>query len=176
MIYVNHIPKDSINVPSIFALGGSYTFLGFPTGGVWSQNTDTVGEFTAPTSIPGAYVIYGDGSVTITYTVTNPCGTKDTSFVINMGNASGVNGIKVGASFLNVSPNPSTGTFTVNLLSNTTEDAVVTVTNIVGEKVKEVAISTNKPSTISLDQPEGVYLISASTANGKYTAKIVITR
>ena len=173
-VWVAHNLVDSLHVPNIFALGGSYTFVGFPTGGTWTSSNTSVGNFIGT---PGFFVIYGHGTTTITYSVPTLCGTADTTFVIDLSSSHvGVNEINGNVSVLNVYPNPSTGNFTVNLASGVTEQAVVTVTNIVGEKVKEFTIATNQLAELSLDQPDGVYFISTETSTGKYSAKITITR
>ncbi len=167
----NHV--DSLHIPNIFALGGSYTFAGYPTGGIWHSSNTSVGNFIGS---PGFFVIYGHGTTTITYTVTTLCGTADTTFVIDLPGFNGVNEVNNSTSILNVYPNPSTGDFTINLAAGLSEQAIVTVTNIVGQKVKEFTISTNVPAELSLDQPDGVYFISTATSTGKYSAKITIAR
>ena len=173
-VFVLHDRVDSLLIPNIFSESGSYTFVGYPTGGTWHSSNPAVGNFIGS---PGFFVIYGYGSTTITYTVNTHCGIADTSFVIDMQPA--INGVKEvtgNSSLLNVYPNPSMGDFTINLASGLTEQAVVTVTNIVGEKVKEFNITTNQPTELSLDQPDGVYFINTATSTGKYSAKITITR
>ena len=77
---------------------------------------------------------------------------------------------------LNVYPNPNQGEFTLNLSSSVSEEAVVTVTNIVGQKVKEFTIITNKETNVTLDQPAGLYLLTANTTSGKYSAKVTIAK
>ena len=173
-IHVRHNLVDSLHIPNLFAEGGTYLFVGYPTGGTWHSSNTSVGNFIGS---PGFFLVYGRGLTTITYTVTTLCGTADTSFVINIPILdNGVNQVTGNTSVLNVYPNPSSGDFTINLASGLTEPAVVTVTNMVGEKVKEFTISTNQPAELSVDQPDGVYFISTTTSTGKYSAKITITR
>ncbi len=164
---------DSLHIPNIFSESGSYTFVGYPTGGTWTSSNPSVGNFIGT---PGFFVIYGYGSTTIRYSVNTYCGPADTTFVITMTQPAGIKQTNGGISSLNVYPNPSTGDFTVNLVTGITEPAVVTVTNMVGEKVKEFTINTNQSAELSLDQPDGVYFISTETSTGKYSAKITITR
>ena len=173
-VFVNKAPHDSLVVPGIFSLGGSYTLFGYPAaGGTWSSSNHAVGNFIGS---PGFFVIYGSGTDTITYSVHNTCGTTDTSFVINIPYIAGVNQVTNAAAELNVYPNPSTGEFMINLVSGITEPAVVTIANIVGEKVKEFTISTNQASALKLDQPDGIYFLTATSSTGKYSAKITITK
>jgi hypothetical protein len=62
----------------------------------------------------------------------------------------------------------------MNLLSAADEEVHVMVTNIVGEKVQEFITTTNKAVDIKLNPSAGIYLLSASTASGKYVTKIVV--
>ena len=75
-----------------------------------------------------------------------------------------------------ISPNPNTGILTVKLLSDINESASFIITNITGEKVKEFIEVTNKPIEIRLNEPTGVYFISAITSYGKTADKITIVR
>ena len=172
-VFVNRAPHDSLSVPNIFALSGTYTFLGYPTGGTWHTSNTHVGNFIGT---PGFFVIYSSGTDTITYSVTNACGTTDTSFIINVPFIAGVNEVANPVAVLNVYPNPSEGDFTINLSSSVTEQAQVTITNMVGKKVKEVSITTNQASVLKLDAPDGIYFLTATTPGGKTTAKITITK
>ena len=112
-VFVLHDRVDSLHIPNIFSESGSYTFVGYPTGGTWHSSNPAVGNFIGS---PGFFVIYGYGSTTISYTVNTHCGIADTSFVIDM--QPSINGVKEvtgNASLLNVYPNPSMGDFTINL-------------------------------------------------------------
>ncbi|MFI5195687.1 MAG: T9SS type A sorting domain-containing protein [Chitinophagales bacterium] len=188
IIFVNHLPILKLVGPNIVGLGGNYFFYGLPVGGTFTASNNHMGEFvsyfnallysgtdSAVIASVGSFVVVNSGRDTITYSYTNSCGTVDSIFVISLA-AAGVNPIGNTNAALNVYPNPNQGEFTLNLSSGITEDVVVTVTNIVGGKVKELTISTNKPTDIKLDQPSGLYFLSAITANGRYTAKITITR
>ncbi len=172
-VFVKHAGVDSLHIPNIFSLGGSYTFYGFPAGGTWHASNPAVGDFIGS---PGFFVITHAGIDVITYTVTNSCGTADTSFIIDIPFPAGVNPVAGNVSVLNVYPNPSEGNFSINVASSVNEEVSVTVSNIVGEKVKELSIRTNEASELKLDQPDGVYFITANTSTGKYSAKITITK
>jgi len=186
-VYVNVPPIDSITGYSLYNIGGSYPFSAYSkndTGGwvatpfingSWTSNNAAVGEFVGTTD--AVLVLYGYGTITITYSATNTCGTTDTSFTITLNNPEGVNSVANTSSILNVYPNPSEGNFTINLSSAANEQAVVTITNIVGEKIKEFTMSTNKAYELQLDQPDGVYFLNATTTSaGKYSAKITIAK
>jgi hypothetical protein len=62
----------------------------------------------------------------------------------------------------------------MNLLSNNNEQAHIIITNIVGEKVKELTAATNNVVDIKLGEAAGVYFLSATTSTGTYVAKVVV--
>ena len=183
-IFVNAAPIDSINGYSIYSESGSYPFQGYtrndtggwvPTAGIWTSSNPSVAQFY---STSGAILtIIGYGSTTIKFSASNTCGTTDTSFVITIDAMSASQQVNNNASVLNVYPNPSNGSFTVNLLSAGNENVAATITNMVGEKVKEFNLSTNKAYDLQLNQPDGIYFLNATTSSGaKYAAKITVAR
>ena len=73
--------------------------------------------------------------------------------------------------------NPSfTGSFTATILSSSDNQIQIFITDIVGEKIKEISIATNKPSEINLDVPNGIYFLSVITMNGIVTKKVIVQR
>jgi len=75
---------------------------------------------------------------------------------------------------LHIWPNPSDGTFSVLLSSDVDEPVQILISNIVGEKVREVSGVTNKAMEIKLNDAVGVYFINASTAKGNYVRKVAM--
>ena len=73
-----------------------------------------------------------------------------------------------------VYPNPSRGTFTLDLVTENDEPVMVVVTNIIGKKVKEFTTTTNKITEVQLNTAPGIYLLTASTSNGRYVAKVTV--
>ena len=182
IIFVNSTPVLSVTGPNLVALGGNYLFYGTPIGGTYSTNNTAVGVFVAFYTDPvtrstvGSFVVTGYGVETVHYSYTNSCGTTDSTFVIDFPAPAGVSSAISASTQLIVYPNPNQGEFTLNLASANSENAVVVITNVLGEKVKEFTMATNKPAGIILDQPTGLYLVSATTSTGKYSAKITITK
>jgi sugar lactone lactonase YvrE len=75
---------------------------------------------------------------------------------------------------VNIFPNPSTGTFTVQM--NTTPDnATIEVFNVVGQQVYSSALD-QQQTTISLNQPAGVYNVVIKTNGGRITEKVTIAK
>jgi len=76
---------------------------------------------------------------------------------------------------VNVYPNPALkGEFTMNLSSAFSEDVHYIITNLVGEKIKDVTAISNTPVDVQLNAASGVYFISANTAHGNWSTKIVV--
>ena len=71
-------------------------------------------------------------------------------------------------------PNPNTGTFTLNVSSNSNEVAHVIATNMLGCKVKEFTISTNKEQEITTNLSAGVYMLSIITSEGRHVERVVV--
>jgi hypothetical protein len=76
---------------------------------------------------------------------------------------------------LSVYPNPTQGSFTINLSSPTNETAQITITNMLGQTVKEFRIVTNKETEVQTDAPPGIYFLQAATSNGLLTQKLIIS-
>ena len=77
-------------------------------------------------------------------------------------------------SAFNIFPNPNRGCFCINIFTANPENAMLTVTNILGEKVKEYSVGTNENMQIDLNSPPGIYFISVQTLQGKRNAKVVV--
>ena len=71
-------------------------------------------------------------------------------------------------------PNPTHNSFTLHITSPTKENATITVTNTLGEKVKQLTTTTNTDTPIQLNTPPGIYFISALTKDGSMNQKIEI--
>ena len=167
--------KDSVCLGAIHAI----TLSDNVSGGVWSSSNSSLATVTPATGVVTA-ATNGPATVTITYKVINTCGTYSVTYVVHIRSASqcatGVNPVtEAQLTGLKVFPNPNGGTFTMNLLSDVADEEVhVVITNIVGEKVKEFITTTNKSVDIKLNPAAGIYLLSASTAHGRYIAKVVV--
>ena len=77
---------------------------------------------------------------------------------------------------MKVAPNPSNGSFGVVVPSRSHASAVLTITNSIGQVVKQVTLTTNKEVQLHLDVPSGIYYLTASTGNERYSSKIVIAK
>jgi type IX secretion system substrate protein/Big-like domain-containing protein/NHL repeat-containing protein len=76
---------------------------------------------------------------------------------------------------ITVYPNPAyTGQFTVNFSSGTVAEAGITITNMMGEKIREFNASANVPVDIKLDAYPGVYFLSAVTSSQIRCVKVIV--
>lgn len=171
-----------ITIPAPGAIGGRdsvcidqmTTLFNTVGGGTWTTSNNNA-LIDATGVVVGNFV----GLDTITYTVTNQCGTGSATVVVTIVPDVicyhvGVNPVAGIETELKVFPNPSEGFFTLNLVSDVNEEVNVTVANMVGETVHTFRTTTNKAADVKLSIPSGMYFITASTANGKYTSRIVI--
>lgn len=186
-VIIRHTPILKVLGPNLVALGGNYYISGVPFGGTWSTSNNTVGQIVSVLDSNGvhkksmaSFVMLRRGVDTIFYHYVDPkgCGTVDSFWVVYLaplpGAVANVNGEN---SSVNVFPNPSTGEFTINLINENDQQAVVTISNMVGEKVKEIMMNTNEPFKIKLDEPTGIYVLTAVTKDGiRYVTKLTINK
>ncbi len=71
-------------------------------------------------------------------------------------------------------PNPCYGTVKINIPSNIEERLTITITNLIGQKVKEISTITNKVFEIQLDLKPGIYFLSSSNINQHWNSKLII--
>ncbi len=139
--------------------------------GGWSSTNTSL----ATIAVTGVVTGVSPGVDTIKYINTNGCGIFTSRFVIYVRTIKEcTEGIFQTDQLteLKIFPNPNQGIFTMNLLSDIDEELHIVITNVTGEKIKEIITTTNKTINIKLDSPAGIYLLSASTMHGRYFAKI----
>jgi sugar lactone lactonase YvrE len=73
-------------------------------------------------------------------------------------------------------PNPSTGRFNVTLSGTDGLLATLVISAAVGRIVKTMTITANVPNVITLNEPPGIYCVTAYTAQGVYNTKVVIVK
>ena len=70
-------------------------------------------------------------------------------------------------------PNPSGGAMTMQVNTTTNEPVHVVVTNVLGQKVKELTTTTNTATELQIAQP-GIYFINARTESGHWVERVVV--
>ena len=143
-------------------------------GGTWSSANPSVATILADGTVTGISV----GTANIIYTTTNSCGNNATSIpvtVVTGGSCvSAVANVPSGAIF-NVYPNPSNGTFIINM-PEAGGDVSVVVTDMFGKVVaSRVADNSNATINMSLDQlAAGSYIVKVAAGEKIYREKITI--
>ena len=75
---------------------------------------------------------------------------------------------------LNVFPNPNNGQFTVRLDAADEHEATGVITDVLGRRVKEFMIVTNKEVDVMLNEPPGTYILSVNGNGTHRSAQIVL--
>jgi len=168
------LSPGAITGPSSVCPDSAITLTDTVTGGVWSSvnSLAMVGSTGIVTGITTGVDI-------IVYSVTNVCGIEQAIYPVDVladGSCSpaSVNNIAKNPTTLQVYPNPNDGVFTIVLSSGSNENVQVVITNMVGEKIKEITTVTNKLIDIKLNTASGIYFLSAITVHGNYIAKVTI--
>jgi hypothetical protein len=143
-------------------------------GGAWSSANPS----HATVNSSGIVTAYIPGLDTIKYTITNVCGSIPAYFLLHVRTAlQCALGVSLGAdnvAELQVYPNPNNGDFSVYLTSDMDAPVHIVITNMVGQKVRELTTRTNKLDLIHLQAAPGIYLLTATTDHNKYISKVTI--
>ena len=112
------------------------------------------------------------------YTVTNICGTTHANYNIAIKSdcPSGIKPTSRESGKIMVLPNPNTGSFRLILQSDQPQNVHYIITNLLGQKVKEFNAFSSKPTDINLNEPAGVYFISATTETGYWITKMDLVK
>jgi hypothetical protein len=137
------------------------------SGGIWSSSNTSIALVSSGTGIVTAVAA---GVDTISYTISGVSST----FAVSVNSCtSSIKNITT-ATALNISPNPAHNVLTLHISFPQNEDATIIITNMLGEKVKEFISYTNTDTQIQLNEPPGVYFISAVMKDGTATSKILL--
>ena len=151
-------------------------------GGVWSSSNTAVGSvgFVFGAGGPPSEAVTGVavGEVTITYVVNNICGsyTETTNVTVVDCSTTSVPSVVTLADGCNIYPNPSAGAFNVMANSSKYTHATCTISNIDGQVVKSATINTNQQTSVEMNVPTGVYFITITAGDEKYTTKMIIAQ
>jgi len=75
---------------------------------------------------------------------------------------------------LRIWPDPNDGTFTIYVPSATNEAALMVISNMVGQKIKEITTATNQEANVKLDAPPGMYFITVIAGQEQQTTKVIV--
>ncbi|MCD6011217.1 MAG: surface protein [Flavipsychrobacter sp.] len=164
----------TLSGPDTICINEFNPFYSTEPGGWW-----TTGGTVALVDTTGVVVGHHVGIATVTYTVANICG-FDTAMrtVVVMADTFchpvGISPVAANDVLLRVFPNPSSGSFTFLMTSTIDEQVDVVITNVLGETVKVFTTTTNRQTEVAFGMPAGIYLMSANTAHGRRTARVVV--
>ena len=121
--------------------------------------------------------VYGNDTIRCIATSNLACavGVTDTSnAIVIYGSYLAIDDVHAHDQLFAVYPNPNNGSFTFKMSSITSEDAHVVITNVMGQKMKEMPVPVNVETHIALDVPAGIYLITAVSGEHQQTARVVV--
>ena len=158
--------------------GAMDTLTDTVSGGVWSTSNTSIATITT-TGIVGGVV---PGVDTISYAVTNVCGTATATFVAAVRDSFNVcfNAVtgpgSVKAYQINIFPNPTNSSFTIDLPANS-YNMSVTFVDIYGKNVviRETSRNGNGQRSYSVDGiADGTYFIKAVSGTSYYYGKVIV--
>ena len=150
--------------------GGGYS-------GTWTSSASSIASVSAGSA--SAKPVYGisPGTATITFTGSGACPTVVT-VTLTVTSPRGIGTTEVGSEVadynVTIAPNPSLGTFNIELPESVNTDATIAITEITG-KIIETRNTNTRLNTFDLSNyPRGMYMISIATGGKKYTGKVLL--
>jgi len=137
-----------------------------------------VNGVAVPGAVSSVYVL--NGNLSASYIVNcvvgsgDGCNLSGTSNDISVSFGLGVKSTAASNTEMKLVPNPNKGVFSLTLQSDNNEQADVVITNILGEKVKTLSITTNNTTEITIDEAPGIYILTATTSGGRFEAKVMV--
>jgi hypothetical protein len=177
IITVNPLPvAGAITGTSSVCAGTSITLSDASAGGVWSS-----GNTAKATINPSTGVVTGvaAGFTSITYAVTNACGTATTDYTLEVKSGSACNTSLQTPEELTfmVYPNPSNGSFTVEIPGLTT-DATITVVDVLGRFI-DAKTANEKTGAVAFELENivsGIYIVKVTIGDSTYRKNIVVVK
>jgi PKD repeat protein len=179
-----NIPSISANFagyPTTLLPGGSVSFLDFSTGPVTSWMWSFPGGTPSTSSEKNPVVFYGSEGVYNAELIVSNGIVSDT--LLKPGYITVEYPVSVGShSFAlsaAVAPNPSNGSFALRVAGAADGKVTIRIFNILGNLVyqsDETSVSDRFVKQLSLDLPNGIYLLNLRTGSSTVTNRIVINR
>ena len=178
IITINPLPvAGTINGVDSVCPGDSVLFTCTGTSGAWVSSNTSVAQVTVTGWVKGIT----SGTAIVRYVVSNICGNDTSSFPFYVSTwatchlaVDNLNGTVKDR--MDIYPNPNSGSFTFNYYSVLNEDVRVVVTDVTGRQLKSFTVESNKPTTLDLDQPPGIYFVTAVSPGVHLTSRITILK
>ncbi|MCW3121029.1 MAG: hypothetical protein JWQ38_521 [Flavipsychrobacter sp.] len=84
--------------------------------------------------------------------------------------------VNAASSAISVYPNPNNGKWTVHISADRNEVLHIVVTNVTGQIVTDATGMTNANTEVSVDMPDGVYFITATSEQGVWHQQMVVAK
>ena len=166
----------TITGPDTICIGSSPTLTtAGGTAGTWSSTNPAIATIGSST---GIVTPVAPGLDTIMYITVNTCGSDTAIYPITIFSTAAC-AVRSGSTItqpasLTVYPNPSHGTFTIRLSGTNTGEAAITITNTLGQQIKELTLTPGIEIPIQLNAPPDIYFVTANTSNGRLAQKVVV--
>jgi uncharacterized protein YjdB len=181
-------PKPSCIVGTDSVCSGSIILLSDCGGGKWSSSDTSIAMINCANGLVTGKTA---GSVNISYTLASGCSVgktitvndcsaakSDPSTADNNNGSAAPGTIVTPAGSLHIYPNPSSGSFNLLLSSAGDENGIMSITNILGQKVVELPLTSNNGIAVTMPQAtgSGIYLITVATTGGIYQERVMINK
>lgn len=171
-VVVDPLPvPPTLSGPATVCIGATITFAGTPGGGIWTASN-------ANATVSGGIVTgVSAGTVSISYTTSNTCGSAATSQPVTVIDCSaGVHNFSGNVGSFAIYPNPSTGSFTLTMPQG--DAYVVTITDIYGREVarRETNKNTLEERFDLGGYNNGLYFVTVAGDGASYTAKVSVLK
>jgi hypothetical protein len=166
----------TITGPDTICIGSSPTLTTIGgTAGTWSSTNPAIATIGSST---GIVTPVSPGLDTIMYITVNTCGSDTAIYPITIFSTAAC-AVRAGSTItqpasLTVYPNPNHGAFTIRLSGINANEATITITNTLGQLIKELTLPTGTETPIQLNAPPGIYFITANTKEGKLVKNVVV--
>ena len=164
----------TITGPPVIYLGLDFFMHDLQSGGIWSSSDVSIASIGSTGLIRGVSI----GTVTVSYTVTNPCGSSTTTKTVIVELTNGVNPIALeNSGTFQIFPNPVADILTIHWASQFKGPAGVTITDMLGRGVYESKFLMDAEDGDRefglIGLPDGLYMVTIKTDNTSYTTKMV---
>ncbi|MEI6683931.1 MAG: phospholipase D-like domain-containing protein [Bacteroidota bacterium] len=172
----------SLNNVPILDLGNDQSVYGGDTvtldAGTFNTYVWSTGEMTQIIQVDSSGVGYGTKKIYCRVTTINPVGTQSDTVRITFKPRTGIKDQNSFVSRFNLSPNPSTGNFTISFTAKRTEPVSFELMAFDGRVVwrSETTTTTgvNALRVENLQVPSGIYLVRMKTRDGDLGRKLII--
>ena len=166
-------PPGTITGIDSICINGTITLSENVAGGTWSSDYPSIGIVSSM----GVFYASYPGTDTVRYHVLNGCGSAvaKKAIIVSPCYPASVNASAAVGTELKIFPNPTSGTFSINLLSGISEEVHVVIISATGEKIQEFSTPTNRENILKLNIAAGIYFVSAKTDHDLKVTRMVIT-